>query len=311
MDMAGYVIRRIIFLFPTVLGVVTFVFFFIHMIPGDPVEVMLGETALAADKVKLRKDLGLDLPIHKQYIRFLGGVLKGDLGQSYFYGRPVFPIIGEKIAATVELAVAGMVIAIFIAIPLGILSAIRHHSLWDTGAMFLSLIGISVPNFWMGPLLIILFSIKLGWLPVCGRDDWSSLILPAVTLGTAMAAILSRMTRSSMLDVLGEEYLRYARAKGLPPSKIILKHALRNALVPIITIIGLQFGALLSGAIITETVFAWPGIGTLLIRSVECRDYPVVQGCVIFIAIGYVLINLLTDLAYGAADPRIRYTGER
>ncbi|MFH1479862.1 MAG: nickel ABC transporter permease [Pseudomonadota bacterium] len=309
--MAGYVIRRIIFFFPTVFGVVTFVFFFIHMIPGDPVEIMLGETALAADKVKLRKDLGLDLPIHKQYIRFLGGVLKGDLGQSYFYGRPVFPIIGEKVAATMELAVAGMVIAIFIAIPLGILSAIRHHSLWDTGAMFLSLIGISVPNFWMGPLLIILFSIKLGWLPVCGRDDWNSLILPAVTLGTAMAAILSRMTRSSMLDVLGEEYLRCARAKGLPPSKIILKHALRNALGPIITVIGLQFGALLSGAIITETVFAWPGIGTLLIRSVESRDYPVVQGCVIFIAIGYVLINLLTDLAYGAADPRIRYTGER
>jgi peptide/nickel transport system permease protein len=213
----------------------------------------------------------------------------------------------ERIPATAELAFAGMAMAILIALPIGIISALKQYSFLDHGAMFLSLLGVSMPNFWLGPLLILFFSIYLGWVPVSGMGDWSSLVLPAITLGTALAAILSRMTRSSMLDVLDEEYLRCARAKGLPERLVILKHALRNALVPIITIVGLQFGSLLSGAIITEAVFSWPGIGTLLIRSIESRDYPVVQGCVLFISLSYVVINLLTDLAYALIDPRIRY----
>ena len=304
--MRGFFVRRLALLIPTVLGAVTLVFFFLHMIPGDPVELMLGETAQQADKDQLREDLGLNLPVHIQYRQFITGVFQGHLGESYFYRRPVTQVIAERVPATVELALAAFLVAGLIAIPLGVIAALREGTTVDNASVLFSLLGVSIPNFWLGPLLIILFSIQLGWFPVSGRGGVGSLVLPAITLGTALAAILSRMTRASLLERLGEDYLTVARAKGLPEWKVILKHALRNALIPVITVMGLQFGALLSGAIITENVFSWPGIGTLLINAIEARDYPLVQGCVLFITLSYVLVNLLTDLLYGWANPRIR-----
>jgi peptide/nickel transport system permease protein len=299
-------VRRVLTLVPTILGVVTLVFFLIHLIPGDPVEVMLGETASTADLAQLRSDLGLDRPLTEQYGSFLLGLVRGDLGQSFFYRRPVRVVLLEKLPATLELAGAAMILALVIALPLGVIAAVRKDSLSDRLSMLASLVGISMPNFWLGPLLIILFSIQLGWLPVSGREDPWSIVLPAVTLGTALAALLSRMTRSAMLDVLEEDYLRTARAKGLAERTVIGRHALRNALLPVLTIVGLQFGALLSGAVITENVFAWPGIGTLLIQAIHARDYPLIQGCVLVISLGYVAANFLTDIFYAFSDPRIR-----
>jgi peptide/nickel transport system permease protein len=304
--MKGFFLRRLIIVIPTVIGAVTLVFFFLHMIPGDPVEVMLGETAQQADKERLRQELGLNQPLYVQYGRFMAGIVEGDLGVSYFYRRPVVQVIAERVPATVELALAAFLVAGLIAIPLGIIAALREGTAVDNTAVLFSLVGVSLPNFWLGPLLIILFSIKLGWFPVSGKAGVASLVLPAITLGAAFAAILSRMTRASLLERLGEDYLMVARAKGLPEWKVILKHALRNALIPIITVMGLQIGALLSGAIITENVFSWPGIGTLLINAIEARDYPLVQGCILFISLSYVFVNLLTDLFYGWVDPRIR-----
>ncbi|RLA81734.1 MAG: glutathione ABC transporter permease GsiC [Deltaproteobacteria bacterium] len=308
--MKGFFLRRTLITAPTVLGALTLVFFFLHIVPGDPVEAMLGESARAVEKERLRHELGLDLPLAAQYLKFLKGIATGDLGESYFFRRPVAEVIAERVPATLELAVASLFVAGIIALPLGILAALREGTALDALSMLFALIGVSMPNFWLGPLLIILFSIKLGWFPVSGRSGLGSLVLPALTLGTALAALLSRMTRSSLLEVLGEEYLTVARAKGLPERRVILKHALRNALIPIVTVLGLQFGALLSGAIITENVFSWPGIGTLLITAVEARDYPLVQGCVLFISIVYVAVNLAVDLLYGFIDPRIRYGGE-
>lgn len=307
--MRGFFLRRLAVVIPTVIGAVTLVFFFLHMIPGDPVEVMLGETAQQADKERLRQELGLNQPLYVQYGRFMAGIVQGDLGGSYFYRRPVVQVIAERVPATVELALAAFLVAGLIAIPLGIIAALREGTAVDNAAVLFSLVGVSLPNFWLGPLLIILFSIKLGWFPVSGKAGLASLVLPAITLGAAFAAILSRMTRASLLERLGEDYLTVARAKGLPEWKVILKHALRNALIPIITVMGLQIGALLSGAIITENVFSWPGIGTLLINAIEARDYPLVQGCILFISLSYVFVNLLTDLFYGWADPRIRVKG--
>ena len=307
--MRGFFLRRFAILIPTVLGAITLVFFFLHMIPGDPVEVMLGETAQQADKEQLREELGLNLPVYVQYGNFLARIAQGDLGDSYFYRRPVVQVIAERIPATMELALVAFLVAGLIAIPLGIIAALREGTTVDNLSVLFSLVGVSMPNFWLGPLLIILFSIKLGWLPVSGRTGAASLVLPAITLGIALAALLSRMTRASLLERLGEDYLTVARAKGLPEWKVILKHALRNALIPIITVMGLQIGVLLSGAIITENVFAWPGIGTLLINAIEARDYPLVQGCVLLISLTYVLVNLVTDLVYGWADPRIRLKG--
>ena len=307
--MKGFFLRRLAVVIPTVIGAVTLVFFFLHMIPGDPVEVMLGETAQQADKERLRQELGLNQPLYVQYGRFMAGIVQGDLGGSYFYRRPVAQVIAERVPATVELALAAFLVAGLIAIPLGIIAALREGTAVDNAAVLFSLVGVSLPNFWLGPLLIILFSIKLGWFPVSGKAGLASLVLPAITLGAAFAAILSRMTRASLLERLGEDYLMVARAKGLPEWKVILKHALRNAMIPIITVMGLQIGALLSGAIITENVFSWPGIGTLLINAIEARDYPLVQGCILFISLSYVLVNLLTDLFYGWADPRIRLKG--
>jgi len=298
--------RRLLLLVPTVLGVLTLVFFLVHLIPGDPVEVMLGETASSADLNQLRADLGLDRPLGEQYARFLGGLARGDLGRSFFYRKPVLAVIGAALPATAVLAAAALAVALLIALPVGVVAAVRRNRLTDRLALVGSLVGVSMPNFWLGPLLIILFSFRLGWLPVSGREGASSLVLPALTLGTALSAILVRMTRASMLDVLGEDYLRTARAKGVGERTVIARHALRNALLPVVTIVGLQFGALLSGAVITENVFAWPGVGTLLIQAISARDYPLVQGCVLVISLCYVAVNFLTDALYAIIDPRVR-----
>ena len=308
--MFHYIAKRIILLIPIVLGVVTLVFFLVHMIPGDPVEIMLGEQAQAADKEALRRDLKLDRPVAEQYRLFLSGLVRGELGRSIHSREEVMGIILKRFPATFILTLAAMMVALLIAIPIGILSATRPYSLMDNASMLFALIGISMPNFWLGPLLILVFSIRLGWLPVSGMGGVQNLILPAVTLGMGMSAILTRMTRSSILEVIREQYIVTARAKGLAERVVLFKHALKNALIPVITIIGLQFGALLSGSIITETIFSWPGIGRLLIQAINQRDYPVVQGTVLFISLCYVLVNLLTDLLYGVADPRIRIGGK-
>jgi peptide/nickel transport system permease protein len=309
--MRSYLVRRVVLAVPVVLGVATLVFLLIHLIPGDPVEIMLGESALPADRDALREALGLDRPILEQYGSFLWGLCRGDLGVSLQQRRSVTALIREHYPATLELTLAAMLISLLIALPAGILSGIRQYSVWDHSTMFLALLGVSMPNFWLGPLLIWVFSIQLGWFPVSGRGGLAHLLLPAFTLGASMAAIVARMTRSSVLEVLREDYVMTARAKGLPEARIILKHVLRNAMLPVLTVVGLQFGALLAGSIITETIFSWPGLGTLMVKAIQTRDYPVVQGCVLVIALSYVLVNLLTDLLYGVIDPRIRYGGTR
>lgn len=305
--MHRYLLRRIGFLLPVLWGVATLVFAVTNVIPGDPVDLMLGETARPAQREELRRALGLDRPLLAQYGSYLGGLLQGDLGTSLHKKRPVAQLLAERIPATAELTLAALAIALGIALPLGILAARRAGSSIDLGAGLLAVLGASIPVFWLGPLLIILFSIDLGWLPVSGRTSPLSLVLPAVTLGTALSAILMRLTRSSLLEVLPQDYLSTARAKGLSERKVLWLHALRNACLPLITILSLQLGALLSGAIITETVFAWPGIGRLTIQAIAARDYPLVQGCVLFIAFVYVAGNLLADIAYAWLDPRVRY----
>jgi peptide/nickel transport system permease protein len=287
-------------------GVVCLVFFALHAIPGDPVEVMLGESARPADRQALEHALGLDRPLAVQLAHYLYGLSRLDLGVSLHSGRPVTAILAERVPATAELAAAGLAVAVAIALPLGILAALRRDTPWDMGAMAFSLAGVSMPNFWLGPLLVLVFSLGLGWLPVSGREQASSLVLPAVTLGTALAAVLARMVRASLLEVLAEDYVRTAYAKGLPPRRVILRHALRNAWLPIVTVLGLQLGALLGGAVITEVVFAWPGVGQLLVEAIQRRDYPVVQACVLLISLSYVVVNTLTDLVYGWLDPRVR-----
>lgn len=304
--MSRYLLRRLLLLLPTVWGVVTLVFALIHFIPGDPVEVMLGETAQPADLEGMRHALGLDRPLGEQYVRFLGGVLRGDLGESFSYREPVARVIARRFPATFILTLAALTIAVLIAIPAGVASAVRQYTWVDHGAMLAALFGISIPSFWMGPMLMLVFAVYLGWFPVSGFERPSAIVLPAITLGMALAGILSRMTRSSMLEVLRAEYVSTARAKGVPEWRVILRHALRNALIPVVTLLGLQFGGLLAGSVITETIFSWPGVGSLLIKAIEARDFPLVQGTVLVIAMVYVLVNLLTDLAYGVVDPRIR-----
>ena len=305
--MKRYLAYRLLLLVPVVWGVSTLVFLLIHLIPGDPIEVMLGETALPADKAALRGELHLDLPLHVQYLAFLQGLARGDLGRSLFAPRPVWDAIRAGLPATAELAVAALAIALLIAVPLGTLAAMKRNTWADRGAMLLALLGVSVPNFVLAPLLVLAFSIALGVLPVSGREGFGSLVLPAATLGAGMAGILSRMVRSSLLEVLRQDFITVALAKGLPRWRVVLKHALRTALIPVLTLVGLQLGGLLSGAIITETIFAWPGLGRLAFQAIQSRDYPLVQGCVLVIALTYVAVNLATDLLYALADPRVRY----
>ncbi|MBT3015691.1 MAG: ABC transporter permease [Candidatus Thiodiazotropha sp. (ex Clathrolucina costata)] len=307
--MGAFLISRLLSALIVIIGVVCLVFMLIHLVPGDPVDVMLGESAIPADREALRSSLGLDRPITVQLTDFLKGVAVLDLGDSLHTRQPVSELLASHIPATLELALAALIVTLLTAIPLGILAAVNRGGMGDWGAMGFSMLGLSIPNFWLGPLLILCFSLWLGWTPVSGREDFSSLILPAVTLGTGFAAILARMVRSSLLDVLGEDYVRTARAKGLDETRVIWRHAMRNAWLPVITLLGLQLGALLGGAVVTEVVFDWPGIGSLMIESIQKRDYPVVQGCVLFISLAYVLVNTLTDILYGLIDPRIRSGG--
>jgi peptide/nickel transport system permease protein len=304
--MHRYLVRRLLLTIPVLLGVATLVFSLIHFIPGDPAQAMLGEGATPEEVAQLRARLGLDRPLLVQYGSFLQGLAHGDLGVSLRNDQPVLQQIVERMPATAELAFASMAVAVLIALPLGIIAAVWRGTVVDYGAMTLSLVGISIPNFWLGPLLAIVFAVELGWLPVGGRGTLAHLVLPAVTLGAALAAILARMTRASLLEELREPYVLAARAKGVSRTRAILHHAFRNSLIPIVTILGLQFGVVLTGAVITETIFAWPGIGRLLIQSISFRDYPTVQGCVLLIAVTCVGVNLLTDLTYGFLDPRIR-----
>jgi peptide/nickel transport system permease protein len=286
-------------------GVSLAVFALIHVVPGDPVEALLGEGARPADRLALRQALGLDRPWPAQLLDFLAGVVSGDLGQSLRFQRPVAQLLLERLPATLELAVAGLGLALVVAIPLGVIAAVYRNTVWDRGAMAFALLGVSVPNFVLGPVAIMVFSLWLGWLPVSGREGPFALVLPALTLGTALAAVLSRMVRSALLETLGEDYVRTARAKGLAEPVVILRHGLRNALLPVITLLGLQLGALLGGAVITEAVFSWPGLGLLTVEAIQARDYPLVQGCVLLISAMYVGVNTSTDLIYGWIDPRI------
>ncbi len=304
--MLSYLLQRLAGACLVILGVVSIVFLLIHLVPGDPVEIMLGESASAVDREALRVALGLNQPFSVQYLDYLHRLLQLDLGTSIHQRQPVFDLLLERLPATGLLTLAALLVSVSLALPLGIVAAIRRNTAWDSAAMSFSLLGVSIPNFWLGPLLILLFSLWLGWFPVSGQGGVAAVVLPALTLGTGLAAVLSRMVRSSMLEVLHEDYLRTARAKGMPPLRVILHHALRNALLPVITLLGLQLGALLAGAVITETVFSWPGVGLLTIESIQSRDYPVVQACVLLISVTYVVVNLLTDLAYAWIDPRIR-----
>lgn len=291
------------------LGVSTLVFFLLVLIPGDPVDVVLGESAQAADREAMRQALGLDRPVAERLGSFYLDMVRGDLGDSLVRHRPVTGLILERLPATLELAVAAFALIVVVALPLGLVAA-WHRARWpDHLARTFALLGMSIPNFWLGPLLVLGFSIGLGWTPVSGRSGLSSLVLPAATLGLSMAAITTRMVRASLLEVAGEAYLRTARCKGLSERAVIWRHALPNAMLPVIVVLGLQLGGLLAGAVITEVVFAWPGIGSLLIEAIAQRDYPLIQGIVLLIALSYVLINRASDYLAGRVDPRVRGGG--
>jgi peptide/nickel transport system permease protein len=304
--MMGYFGRRLIALVPVALGVVTLTFALIHLVPGDPVIAMLGDTAGPADVAGLRHGLGLDRPIAAQYANFLWSLAHGDLGESISMKEPVTRLIAARFPATLELAGAGLLVAIVLAFPLGLVAGANPGGAADLGAMGFAILGISVPHLYLGPLMMLVFSLDLGWFPLTGRGGLRHLVLPAVTLGTALAAILARMLRQSLVKVREADYIRTARSKGLSAFAALMRHGLRNALTPLITLLGLETGALLTGAIVTEMIFSWPGMGRLLIAAISARDYPLVEGCVLTFALSYVVVNMATDLAYGIADPRIR-----
>jgi peptide/nickel transport system permease protein len=304
--MLRYIATRLLYMIPVLWLVVSVVFFLIHLVPGDPIQQMLGENASAADIQATRHAYGLDVPVGRQYFNYWRGVLRGDLGRSMRFDRPVGQVIAQRYPWTLELTVASLIVALLISVPAGVRSA-RRRNRWDDRALsFISLLGLSFPNFALGPILILFFAISLGLLPVSGSGTLAHLVLPSITMGGALAAILTRMVRTAMLEELGQDYIRTARAKGLSESVVVYKHALRNALVPVLTVVGLQFGALLAGAIVTETIFSWPGIGRLTIQAISSRDYYLVQGCILMIGLTYVVVNFLTDFVYSLANPRIR-----
>jgi ABC-type dipeptide/oligopeptide/nickel transport system permease component len=301
-----YISLRLLFALPALWLIVTMVFLLAHIVPGDPVEQMLGEGARAEDLQQLRHALGLDIPIAKQYARYLSGIAHGDLGESFRFREPVMRVVLERYPATLELAIVALLVSAAIGIPAGLLSAERRATATDRAVGIFTLLGLSVPNFALGPVLILVFSVILGWLPVSGRGGPAHLVLPASTLGAALAAILTRMVRASVIEELSSDYVRTARAKGLSPAAVLFRHAFRNALIPVLTILGLQFGTLLAGTIVTETIFSWPGIGRLAVQAIGARDYPLLQGCILLIAVSYVLVNLFTDFIYVLVDPRVR-----
>jgi len=302
-----YISLRLLFALPALWLIVTLVFLLVHIVPGDPVQQMLGEGARAGDLAQLRHALGLDVPISTQYTRYLAGVVRGNLGDSFRFQQPVAKVILAHYPATLELAIVALLVCAAIGIPAGLLAAVRRGTSTDHAVGLFTLFGLSVPNFALGPVLILVFSVLLGWLPVSGRGGPSHLVLPAITLGAALAAILTRMVRTSVIEELSSDYVRTARAKGLSPSAVLFRHAFRNALIPILTILGLQFGTLLAGTIVTETIFSWPGIGRLAVQAIGSRDYPLLQGCILLIAFSYVIVNLLTDVLCALVDPRVRF----
>jgi peptide/nickel transport system permease protein len=307
--MTQYVVQRLILVGPVLLGVSIAVFLMMHLLPGDPALAMLaGQSGItAADVDRVRHQLGLDKPVPIQYLTYIGRVLQGDFGESVHSHRPVLEMIGEQAAPTVQLALAAMAIAVSLGIILGTISALRHNSWVDTLSMLVALFGVSMPSFWFGLILIYFFSLRLGWLPVTGEGGWQRLILPAVALGMDFSAITARLVRANLLEVMRQEYILTARSKGLRARAIVTRHALRNAMIPVLTIIGLQLGNLLGGAVVIETVFAREGIGRLAVTAILSKDFPLVQGIVLIAAVVYVGINLLIDLSYATLDPRIRY----
>jgi peptide/nickel transport system permease protein len=312
-----FLVRRLLLLVPVLMGVSVIVFLVLHLAPGDPAEIMLGSQATQADRVRLRAELGLDDPLHVQYFRWLGHVVEGDLGRSLWMRRPVLGEVLVRLKATLILTGTALVISSLGGVALGIMSATRPNSVLDRASAVASLFGASMPVFWLGIVLMVIFALTLGWLPASGMyapygggdlvDLLRHLVLPALTLAAASVTIVARLTRSAMLDVLGQDYIRTARAKGLVERRVVVRHALKNALVPIVTVIGVQAGYLLGGAVLTETVFAWPGVGTLMVQGILARDIPLVQGCVLVVALTFVLVNLSVDLLYAWLDPRIRY----
>jgi len=304
--MVRRLLTRVLYTLPVLWLVVSVVFLLIHLVPGDPVSQMLGEGAPVADLAATRHAYGLDVPLGRQYMNYWKGVLHGDLGPSLRFNQSVSSLILHRYPYTLQLTVAALLVGILISIPAGVRSA-QHRGRWDDKLLsVVSLFGLSFPNFALGPILILFFAIELGWLPVSGSGTLAHLVLPAGTMGSALAAILTRMVRTSMLEELGQDYIRTARAKGLPERTVVYRHALRNAMLPVLTVLGLQFGALLAGAIVTEKIFSWPGIGRLTIDAIGNRDYFLVQGCILAIGLTYVLVNFLTDLLYSVANPRIR-----
>ena len=304
--MLRHLLKRFLLTLPALWLVLTLVFLMIHIVPGDPVEQMLGEGAAPGAAAQLRHSLGLDQPLGLQYGHYLLGLFRGDLGRSFKFQAPVRQIIFERYPATLQLAFLALLVCASIAIPAGVLAAHRRGQTPDRLIGVFTLFGLAIPNFALGPLLILLFSIEIGLLPVSGRNGLGSYVLPAATLGAALAAILTRMVRGAMLEELSADYIRTARAKGLSTTAVLFRHGLRNALIPIITILGLQFGTLLAGTIVTETIFSWPGIGRLTVQAISARDYPLLQGCILVISLSYVLVNLLTDAIYSVVDPRVR-----
>jgi peptide/nickel transport system permease protein len=299
-------LRRFGALAPVAIGVATLTFAMIHLVPGDPVVAMLGETAAPSDIAGLRHTLGLDRSLAVQYLDFLGGLANGNLGESITYHRSVARLIAERFPATLELTVAGLLVGLLIAFPLGAMSGANPGGAADLGAMGFAILGISIPHIYLGPLLMIVFSLELRWFPLTGRGGLSHLVLPAVTLGTALAAVLARMLRQSLIVIRESDYVRTARGKGLSPRAALLGHGLRNAMTSVVTLVGLQAGALLTGALITEVIFSWPGVGRLLISAISARDYPLVEGCVLTFALTYVVVNMATDCLYAMVDPRVR-----
>lgn len=305
--MSQLIIRRLYQAFFVLIGTTMIVFVLLHLTGGDIARTLLPEWSTEEQIAQFEEKLGLDLPVHEQYVRWLGGVVRGDFGNSFQTGLPAMDIILERLPATIQLAVTAQLIAILVAFPLGILAALRRGSIWDRLSMGFALLGQSMPHFWLGLMLILVVSVRAGWLPVSGRDSPESIILPAITLATGPIAILSRLVRSGMLEVMEHDYVRTARAKGLSEKLVLTRHAMRNALLPLITVIGLEIGSLLNGSVVIESVFAWPGVGRLLVESLQRRDIPVVEAGVLLVAIIYVGLNLIVDVLYGWVDPRVRF----
>lgn len=304
--MLAFTLRRLGLVLPSLFGVITLSFFLIHLVPGDPVDFVLGDQADQRDKQNLRHELGLDLPLAEQYTVYLRKLTRLDFGVSLHTRDSVFDQVAGRFPATAELSIAALALALLWGLPLGVWSAVYNRSVADHASFLIGVVGMSVPGVFLGPALIYFFAMKLDWLPVSERGGWDHLILPAASLALPLGAVILRMTRTAMLEVIHEDYIRTARSKGASESRVYFTHALRNALIPIVTIVGLQLGALLTGTVITETIFDWPGIGTLLYGAIERRDYPVVQGCVLFVACIYVFVNLCTDLSYGLVNPKVR-----